>query len=103
MSSEAAHETKSESGGSALSSKAAAAADADLKPYDEDKQLECRYYENEYPEIDEVVMVNVTEIADLGAYVTLLEYDKEASPRMPPPHRYSVHLVCRANLSRASL
>lgn len=37
--------------------------------------LECRFHENKYPEVDEVVMVNVKEIAEMGAYVTLLEYD----------------------------
>lgn len=37
--------------------------------------MRCRFYENQYPEPEEVVMVNVTEIGDMGAYVTLLEYD----------------------------
>jgi len=37
--------------------------------------LTCRYYENKYPEIDDVVMVNVRSIADMGAYVHLLEYN----------------------------
>jgi hypothetical protein len=37
--------------------------------------LRCRLYENQYPEAEEVVMVNVTEIGEMGAYVTLLEYD----------------------------
>merc|ERR1711881_496057 len=37
--------------------------------------LTCRYYENKYPEIDDVVMVNVRSIADMGAYVKLLEYN----------------------------
>ena len=37
--------------------------------------LTCRYYENKYPEIDDVVMVNVRSIADMGAYVYLLEYN----------------------------
>ncbi|CAH6720886.1 eukaryotic translation initiation factor 2 subunit alpha [[Candida] jaroonii] len=36
---------------------------------------QCRFYENKYPEVDEVVMVNVQEIAEMGAYVKLLEYD----------------------------
>lgn len=36
----------------------------------------CRFYEQKYPEIDDVVMVNVKEIADMGAYVKLLEYDE---------------------------
>lgn len=35
----------------------------------------CRFYENKYPEIDDFVVVNVKEIADMGAYVKLLEYD----------------------------
>jgi translation initiation factor 2 subunit 1 len=35
----------------------------------------CRFYENIYPEPDEVVMVNVTEIGEIAVYVTLLEYD----------------------------
>jgi len=37
--------------------------------------LRCRFYEQKYPEIDEVVMVNVRSIADMGAYVHLLEYN----------------------------
>jgi len=37
--------------------------------------LSCRMYENKFPEIDELVMVNVRQIADMGAYVTLLEYN----------------------------
>ena len=35
----------------------------------------CRFYENKYPEVDDVVMVNVQQIAEMGAYVKLLEYD----------------------------
>ncbi|CEP18912.1 hypothetical protein [Parasitella parasitica] len=35
-------------------------------------------YENEFPKVDDVVMVNVRQIADMGAYVKLLEYgDRE--------------------------
>mmetsp|Transcript_2228 Transcript_2228/g.3506 ORF Transcript_2228/g.3506 Transcript_2228/m.3506 type:complete len:343 (+) Transcript_2228:55-1083(+) len=41
----------------------------------ETNSLRCRFYENQYPEPEEVVMVNVTEIGEMGAYVTLLEYD----------------------------
>lgn len=37
--------------------------------------MRCRYYENQYPEPEEVVIVNVTQIGEMGAYVTLLEYD----------------------------
>ena len=39
------------------------------------ESLRCRFYENAYPELEEVVMVNVTEIGEMGAYVTLMEYD----------------------------
>ena len=35
----------------------------------------CRFYENKFPEVEEVVMVNVLQIAEMGAYVKLLEYD----------------------------
>ncbi|ANB15450.1 translation initiation factor eIF2 subunit alpha [Sugiyamaella lignohabitans] len=35
-----------------------------------------RFYENKYPEVDDLVVVNVKEIADMGAYVKLLEYDE---------------------------
>lgn len=37
--------------------------------------LLCRYYAQKYPEIDDVVMVNVRSIAEMGAYVHLLEYN----------------------------
>jgi len=37
--------------------------------------ISCRFYEQPYPEIDDVVMVNVRSIADMGAYVHLLEYN----------------------------
>lgn len=39
------------------------------------KNLDCRFYENEFPEIETLVMVNVRNIADMGAYVSLLEYN----------------------------
>lgn len=35
----------------------------------------CRFYEEKFPEIDSFVMVNVKQIAEMGAYVKLLEYD----------------------------
>lgn len=34
----------------------------------------CRFYEAKYPEMDDVVMVQVKSIAEMGAYVSLLEY-----------------------------
>ena len=36
---------------------------------------QCRFYEKKFPEIDDVVVVNVRSIADMGAYVHLLEYN----------------------------
>ncbi len=42
---------------------------------DESNTMRCRYYENQFPEPEEVVIVNVTQIGEMGAYVTLLEYD----------------------------
>lgn len=37
--------------------------------------LECRMYEAKYPEVDMAVMIQVKTIADMGAYVSLLEYN----------------------------
>ncbi|KAL3905675.1 MAG: hypothetical protein SGPRY_010832 [Prymnesium sp.] len=37
--------------------------------------MHCRMYENVFPEIDDVVMVQVRSIAEMGAYVSLLEYN----------------------------
>jgi translation initiation factor 2 subunit 1 len=34
-----------------------------------------RYYENEYPNIGDIIMVKVKEITNIGIYVSLLEYD----------------------------
>jgi len=39
------------------------------------KNLDSRFYEARYPEIESLVMVNVRNIADMGAYVSLLEYN----------------------------
>ena len=38
--------------------------------------LSCRFYKHRFPECDEVVMVNVRQIAEMGSYVNLLEYNK---------------------------
>lgn len=38
-------------------------------------KFNCRMYEKEFPEVDDLVMVNVRQIADMGAYVKLLEYN----------------------------
>ncbi|KAG8178621.1 hypothetical protein JTE90_016283 [Oedothorax gibbosus] len=37
--------------------------------------LSCRFYSQKYPEIEDVVMVKVRSIAEMGAYVSLLEYN----------------------------
>lgn len=37
--------------------------------------ISCRYYAEKFPEVDDVVMVNVQSIAEMGAYVRLLEYN----------------------------
>ncbi|KAJ1837248.1 Eukaryotic translation initiation factor 2 subunit 1, partial [Coemansia sp. RSA 2703] len=34
----------------------------------------CRFYEAEFPEIDDVVMVRIKSIKEMGAYVQLEEY-----------------------------
>jgi translation initiation factor 2 subunit 1 len=39
------------------------------------QDLQCRMYEERYPEVDQTVMVQVKSIAEMGAYVSLLEYD----------------------------
>lgn len=38
--------------------------------------LSCRFYKHKFPDTDEVVMVNVRQIAEMGSYVSLLEYNK---------------------------
>lgn len=42
---------------------------------DRDARLSCRFFEHEFPEVEQPVMVKVESIADMGAYVTLLEYN----------------------------
>ena len=37
--------------------------------------LSCRFYAQNFPEVEDVVMVNVRSIAEMGAYVDLLEYN----------------------------
>lgn len=36
---------------------------------------DCRMYEKQFPDVDSVVMVQVLSIAEMGAYVQLLEYN----------------------------
>jgi translation initiation factor 2 subunit 1 len=42
---------------------------------DEKQNLDCRFYEDKYPAFESLVMVNVRNVADMGAYVSLLEYN----------------------------
>jgi len=37
--------------------------------------MKCRFYENKFPEVDELVVVRVVNIESIGAYVHLLEYN----------------------------
>lgn len=37
--------------------------------------LSCRFYKQKFPELEDVVVVNVKSIAEMGAYVSLLEYN----------------------------
>lgn len=37
--------------------------------------LNCRFYEKEFPKVDDVVMVKVVNINEMGVHVKLLEYD----------------------------
>ena len=46
-----------------------------MASFGESKRLECRFYEEPFPELESLVMVNVRNIAEMGAYVTLLEYN----------------------------
>jgi len=41
----------------------------------EKENLDCRFYEEKYPAFESLVMVNVRNVADMGAYVSLLEYN----------------------------
>jgi translation initiation factor 2 subunit 1 len=38
--------------------------------------MDCRYYHKELPEVEDIVLVQVKSLSDVGAYVTLLEYGK---------------------------
>lgn len=37
--------------------------------------MNCRFYAQKYPEVDDLVIVRVKSISEIGAYVSLLEYD----------------------------
>ena len=45
-----------------------------------------RYYEKEFPDVEEAVMVNVKRIAEMGAYVTVRFRSPARRPPPPPTH-----------------
>ena len=50
--------------------------------------LGCRFYEHRFPEIEDVVMVNVREIQEMGAYVYLSEYNNIEGNRLVYKENY---------------
>jgi len=50
-------------------------------------QLHFRYYEQEYPQENDIVVVQIKEVVETGAYVSLLEYDDKEG--MINPNEYS--------------
>jgi len=40
-----------------------------------EQMTECRYYEQQFPDVETLVMVNVKKVEALGAYVSLMEYN----------------------------
>eukprot|EP00834_Sanchytrium_tribonematis_P005312 NODE_313_length_10011_cov_0.634584.p4 type:complete len:308 gc:universal NODE_313_length_10011_cov_0.634584:6477-7400(+) len=40
-----------------------------------DPKFQCRYYRNKYPNVDDLVIVTTNQIAEMGAYCSLLEYN----------------------------
>lgn len=49
---------------------------------EDDESLMCRFYRNEFPEENELVVVKIRDVHDTGAYVNLLEYN-EAEGMIP--------------------
>ena len=43
---------------------------------------QCRFYEKEFPELEECVMVNVKSIAEMGAYVQVSTAEKKEGLRV---------------------
>jgi len=57
-------------------------------------RLTCRFYEREFPEIEEVVVAKVHNIGEMGAYARLLEYnDKEGMILMSELSRRRIRSV----------
>jgi len=49
--------------------------DSDTPFTPKNKSLNCRMYRDDYPEVDDLVVVQVKAIVDMGAYCSLLEYN----------------------------
>jgi hypothetical protein len=45
--------------------------------------LSCRFYANEFPDVEETVVVKVYKITEMGAYVTLTEYNNKGTIFIP--------------------
>ena len=59
----------------------------------EPEYVRCRFYEQKFPEVDDVVVVQVKRIAEMGAYVSLLEYNGiKPSPFVLGALDYSSHV-----------
>lgn len=55
----------------------------------------CRMYESKYPNAEDLVVVQVKNVAEMGAYVSLLEYNgiegqRTKQPRTRMDERWSV-------------
>lgn len=50
-----------------------------------------RYYKNKFPEVDELVMVQVRQIAEMGAYVKLVS-PGSLNPASQPANQITLHL-----------
>ena len=49
--------------------------DDELGVHRDDDPLKCRMYEQEYPSVDDIIVVEVHKMAEMGAYCSLLEYN----------------------------
>ena len=68
-------------------------------------QLTCRFYKNRLPETDDLVMVNVVNIEEMGVYVNLLEYNNTegqrfGSLRQKQPSALCLGMILLTELSR---
>uniref|UniRef100_A0A914R2F3 S1 motif domain-containing protein n=1 Tax=Parascaris equorum TaxID=6256 RepID=A0A914R2F3_PAREQ len=57
--------------------------------------LSCRFYANQFPDVEDTVMVNVRQIAEMGAYVSLLEYNNKGFFVFFLRERFNAKIVSR--------